>query len=133
MPDRELINTRTDQTPQPRDKGDGKQTRRKENQLRDASDQLLSEMRTLKNLEQEKRAQEISTPQFHKLASVIEAKSRDIFALANNERLIGDEIEHRLGVATEDIAPEDSRRPGAGRAPARQGESAGRSLGRRSR
>jgi hypothetical protein len=62
-------------------------------QLRDVSDQLLREMEDLKELEREKRREPISSPQFNRLARVIEIKSRDIFRLASDEHALGEQID----------------------------------------
>ena len=65
----------------------------KKDQLRDVSDRLLREMEELKALEREKRGEPISSPQFKRLARVIEIKSRDIWELAADERAFGEQIE----------------------------------------
>ncbi len=42
---------------------------------------------------------------FHELADAIADKSREIFATASQERAIGDEIDKKQGVTTEDVEP----------------------------
>ena len=69
-----------------------------EQRLRRISDALLREMATIKALEQEKRRTEVSSARFDDLARQIEESSRRIFALAAEERAIGD----TLGESDED-------------------------------
>lgn len=80
---------------------------RKEEQLRDVSDQLLEDLEAIKRLEQEKRQLEISSPRFLELADAIAEKSREIFALAAEQRRTGNEIGTPLGVSTEQVPPSD--------------------------
>ncbi len=78
---------------------------RKKGQLRDVSDRLLREMEELTELEREKRAEPISSPQFNRLARVIEIKSRDIWELAADERAFGEQIEGGEPDAVDDVEP----------------------------
>jgi hypothetical protein len=77
----------------------------KKDELRDISDRLLRGMDELKQLEREKRAEPISSPQFKRLARVIEIKSRDIRTLAADELAIGEQIEVGEQDTVEDVEP----------------------------
>lgn len=79
--------------------------------LRDVSDALLGKMNELKELETRKRHLQISTPAFHEAADQVADKSREIFSLAHDEQATGNRIEHRQGVATEDVEPRSRRGP----------------------
>jgi hypothetical protein len=74
--------------------------------LRDDSDALLEKMRELTELESLKRRLEVSTPPFHDAADAVADKSREIFTLAHDEQLIGNQIDERQGLVTEDISPD---------------------------
>jgi hypothetical protein len=70
------------------------------------SDALLDAVDDLKGLEREKRRVHISTPDFHQLAEEIEAKSRDVFRLAADERRLADRTE-TSDVSIDDVAEAD--------------------------
>lgn len=53
-------------------------------------------------METEKRKQAISTPEFHRLAADITAKSRDVFRIASEQEAIGDETPH-ADVSIDDV------------------------------
>ena len=69
------------------------------------SDTLLEAIRELHELEREKRARQLSTPEFHAAASEITERSREVFRLAAVEDRAGDEIESQQEETTEDIQP----------------------------
>ena len=73
--------------------------------VRDDSDELLEKMNRLKDLEMRKRTLEVSTPEFHDAADAVADVSTEIFAMAHDEQAAGNRIEHRQGVATEDVEP----------------------------
>ena len=82
----------------------------KKGKLRDVSDRLLRDLEELKALEREKRGEPISSPQFNRLARVIEIKSRDIWELASDERAFGEQIEGGEPDAVDDVEPNGSGR-----------------------
>jgi len=53
------------------------------------SRQLLTQLDDIKRLEQEKRAEARSTPEFHELAEEISDKARDVWAIAEHEETSG--------------------------------------------
>jgi hypothetical protein len=55
------------------------------------SARILKEIDDLRSMETEKRTQPISTPEFHRLAEDITAKSRDVFRIAAEQEGIGEE------------------------------------------
>jgi hypothetical protein len=72
-------------------------------EVRRNSDALLEAVRELHDLEREKRAQEISTPEFHATAREITERSREVFRLAAEEERAGDEIDSPQDMTTEDV------------------------------
>lgn len=85
---------------------DPRQATRKRD-LADRSDEILTAVQDLRDMERLKRTKAISTPPFHALADDIQAKSREIFRIASAERALGDEID-RGSVSIEDV--EDNER-----------------------
>ena len=59
-------------------------------ELADRSDELLNELRYLKTTEELKRQQPISSPPFHALADEVEASSRRIFTIAQQQDALGE-------------------------------------------
>ena len=92
-----------------RNRGGTGRAERERKQLRDVSDALLRRMNELKDLEKRKRLLEISTPEFHEAADAVAEKSREIFALAHDEQAVGNRIDERQDVATEDVDPTSRR------------------------
>ena len=76
-----------------------------ERRLRHDSDALLDEIEALRAMEREKRTYQISTPEFHDLADAITEKSREIFAIAADERATGNRIDERQAETTDDVEP----------------------------
>jgi FixJ family two-component response regulator len=74
-------------------------------EVRKTSDALLDAVRRLHDLEREKRAQQLSTPEFHAMAHEITERSREVFRLAAVEERAGDEVESQQEETTEDIRP----------------------------
>ena len=74
-------------------------------ELRKTSDALLEAVRALHDLEREKRAQKVSTPEFHAMAREITERSQEVFRLAAVVERAGDEIGSPLDGSTEDIRP----------------------------
>jgi hypothetical protein len=74
-------------------------------EVRETSDALLAAVRKLHDLEREKRAQQLSTPEFHAMAREITERSREVFRLAAVEERAGDEVESQQEESTEDIRP----------------------------
>jgi hypothetical protein len=73
-------------------------------EVRQTSDELLEAVRKLHDLEREKRAQQLSTPEFHAMAREITERSREVFRLAAVEERAGDEVDSQ-DRTTEDIRP----------------------------
>jgi hypothetical protein len=74
-------------------------------EVRRDSDALLEAVRTLHDLEREKRRQQMSSPEFHDMAREITARSREVFRVAADEERAGDELDSPLDATTEDIPP----------------------------
>jgi hypothetical protein len=55
------------------------------------SNKLLDALRRLRDTEQQKRQEPISSPKFHELANEVDRTSRDVFRLARDERDLGEE------------------------------------------
>ncbi len=72
--------------------------------LRHCSDELLTEVNELKELEAVKRQHEVSSPEFQDLADRITEKSREIFRLADDERQTGNGVDPARPTMT-DIEP----------------------------
>lgn len=62
--------------------------------LREDSDRLLRALDELRDLERQKRVQEVSSPSFHDLAREIEEKAREVFRLAEQEEEDGSRADH---------------------------------------
>jgi hypothetical protein len=75
------------------------------------SDRLLDAVDRLRTLEIQKRAEVVSTPEFHHLAEAVEQESRRIFSLANEQEEIGDRPDVS-GFRIDDVA-ESEDGPGA--------------------
>jgi hypothetical protein len=71
--------------------------------LRDDSDELMEAVTEIRELEREKRGEEMSTPRFHELAEDIADKSRQVFRLATDEQAQGDALSGEQGAAIEDV------------------------------
>ncbi len=56
------------------------------------SAKLLHETERLQELEREKRAEQISTPDFHRLADEVVRRARNVFAIASEEEQAGDRV-----------------------------------------
>jgi hypothetical protein len=80
-------------------------------EVRRTSDALLDAVRRLHELEREKRAQQLSTPEFHAMAHEITEQSREVFRLAAVEERAGDEVESQQDATTEDIEASRSDGP----------------------
>jgi hypothetical protein len=66
------------------------------------SEQFLEAIDDLRILETQKRRTRISTPSFHVLADEIAARSRDVFKIADDERIAGN-LTDRGKVTIEDV------------------------------
>ncbi len=73
-------------------------------QVRDDSDELLEEVRRLRELEERKRHEPISSPEFHRLAAEVEERARAVWQTADRERVAGDDSE-RQARTTADVSP----------------------------
>jgi hypothetical protein len=82
---------------------------RDDTRLRRDSDALLEGIDEMRSMESEKRQHPISTDEFHELADAITDKSREIFAIAAEERVIGNRTEREPDRTTEDIDPGPDR------------------------
>ena len=65
----------------------------KKSELATRSDELLDAVRRLKDTEQRKRQEPISSESFHKLANEVDAISHEVFSIARDQRNIGNETE----------------------------------------
>ena len=74
-------------------------------EVRKDSDALLDAVRELHELEREKRAQQLSSPEFHAMARAITERSREVFRLAAEEERAGNELDETRDDTTEDIRP----------------------------
>jgi hypothetical protein len=61
-----------------------------ERDVREDSDQLLSELEKLKSLESQKRTESFSSPPFHALADEVERQAHHVFEVAVREERDGD-------------------------------------------
>ncbi len=64
-------------------------------QVRWDSDHLLAEVRRLRELEERKRREPISSPEFHRLAEQVEERARAVWKTADHERAAGDSAEQQ--------------------------------------
>ena len=55
------------------------------------SDELLAALKRLKETEQRKRQEPISSENFHRLANEVDAISHEVFAIARDQRDIGEQ------------------------------------------
>jgi len=60
-------------------------------ELATRSDELLDAVGRLKDTEQRKRQEPISSESFHKLANEVDAISHEVFSIARDQRNIGNE------------------------------------------
>jgi hypothetical protein len=60
--------------------------------LTERSNKILGAIDELRRLEEQKRQEPISTPDFHELAKEIEEKSRQVFRIAADQRKLGEAI-----------------------------------------
>jgi hypothetical protein len=60
--------------------------------LANRSNRLLDALRHMRETENRKRQEPISTPEFHKLANEVDRASREVFRLAREQDEIGEEI-----------------------------------------
>lgn len=74
--------------------------------LAETSDELLEAVRRLKDTEQRKRQEPISSDSFHELANEVDAISHEVFSLARDQRTLGDETRH----TDENLDEVDARR-----------------------
>jgi len=75
--------------------------------VRTTSDALLDDVARLRELEQEKRRVDFSTPRFHELASEITNRSRDIFRRASEEEAEGDALSGPHDATIEETPPDE--------------------------
>jgi hypothetical protein len=62
-------------------------------EVRKTSDALLEAVRSLHELEREKRSQQLSSPEFHAMAREITERSQEVFRLAALEERAGNELD----------------------------------------
>jgi hypothetical protein len=74
-------------------------------EVRESSDTLLDAIRTLRDLEREKRTQKLSSPEFHAMAREITERSREVFRVAAQEERAGDELGSTRDITTEEVKP----------------------------
>lgn len=77
-------------------------------QIRDDSDDLLSALNDLKQMEGRKRTEDISSPPFHDLAEAVEDQARHVYRLAAEERIDGDQTSS-ADVSTNEVSPSNQR------------------------
>jgi hypothetical protein len=65
---------------------------RKKSELAGKSDELLDALNRLKDTEQRKRREPISSDRSHKPANEVDAISHDVFAIARTQERVGDQI-----------------------------------------
>jgi hypothetical protein len=75
-------------------------------ELAGKSDELLAALRQLKDTEQRKRHEQISSDEFHKLANEVDAISHEVFSIARDQRDIGNRTT-RTGETIEDVDNEE--------------------------
>ena len=81
----------------------------KKSELAGRSDELLDALQRLKDTEQRKRHEPISSDTFHRLANEVDALSHEVFSIARDQRDIGEETE-RTGETIEDVDAERTPR-----------------------
>jgi hypothetical protein len=79
---------------------------REKSKLAARSDELLDALQRLKETERRKRHEPISSDTFHRLANEVDAISHEVFAIARDERSIGDRTT-RTGETIEDVEDEN--------------------------
>jgi outer membrane murein-binding lipoprotein Lpp len=72
-------------------------------ELASRSDELLETIQRLKDTEQRKRQEPISSEAFHRLANEVDALSHEVFAIARDQRTVGERTP-RADESIEDIA-----------------------------
>jgi hypothetical protein len=60
--------------------------------ITNVSNRLLAAIRRMRDTEQRKRREPISSPRFHELATEVERTSEEVFRLAHREERLGDEM-----------------------------------------
>lgn len=80
-------------------------TEREKTKLAARSDELLDALHRLKDTEERKRHEEISSDSFHRLANEVDAISHEVFAIARDQRDIGERTT-RDGKTIEDVDKE---------------------------
>jgi hypothetical protein len=80
-------------------------------ELTGQSARILDAIDELRDIEVEKRKKPISTPEFHRLAEEVTHKSRDVFRIAVDEELTGDQAP-RGEEAIDDLDRERRAAPG---------------------
>lgn len=76
-------------------------------ELASRSDELLETIQRLKDTEQRKREEPISSDEFHRLANEVDALSHEVFAIARDQRNLGERMEHS-DESIDDVADEAS-------------------------
>lgn len=74
--------------------------------VRDDSDELLTALEDLKQMERAKREADISTPPFHVLAEAVEDQARHVFDVAAEETIDGNRAS-TSDVSTNEVRPSD--------------------------
>jgi len=64
----------------------------KKSELAGKSDELLNALKRLKETEQRKRREPISSDRFHELANEVDAISHEVFAIARTQDRLGERI-----------------------------------------
>ena len=80
-------------------------------ELASRSDELLETIQRLKDTEERKRQEPISSETFHRLANEVDALSHEVFAIARDQRDIGERTDH-TGESIDDVADEASEPAG---------------------
>ena len=80
----------------------------KQRELRDVSDRLLDALKDIRDLEEQKRTEEISTPAFHRLTDDVAHASRRVFELAHEEDAVSDSFDERQRRSVEETPPSRS-------------------------
>ena len=78
---------------------------RKQRDLRDVSDRLLDELQGIRDAEEQKRREEISTPGFHRLNDQVAARSRRVFELASEEDVVSERFDEPQHRSVNDVPP----------------------------
>jgi hypothetical protein len=88
-------------------RADDDQARRDRRELRRDSDRLLSAIAELRDLEEQKRREEVSSASFRDLARRVEEKAREVYRLADEE---ADDASGAAGEAPRDADGDDEER-----------------------